>query len=244
MTITLPELNAGEKYAGILLGKNGEPDCHVILMPRTRRSVTYDSAAAWATGRNGSLPSTREMALVEANCNIKAGDYWTPDRDDRFPDHAASYKAPAGYTRLIANSRTSDALAIRRIPLDVADTRPELNENESYCGVILDEAGRIKHHLVLLLQENGQANILRREREEAAALAAKRGGCLPTLKELTLIYANRPGFFRDEYYRSSEPHEKDRDSDWAKNLDRGGQEALPACGSLPFCPVRREKSST
>lgn len=38
-------IKTGEKYAGILLGKNGEPDQHIILLPGEVDS--QDSTCAW-----------------------------------------------------------------------------------------------------------------------------------------------------------------------------------------------------
>ena len=57
-------LNDGETYAGLILGKNGQPDYHLVLLPGDANDVTW-SAASKVTVRwwHGSLfrpPNTSE----------------------------------------------------------------------------------------------------------------------------------------------------------------------------------------
>ena len=66
----IPELQEGERYAGIILNKNGTLSHHLILLPKqpTER-LTWDGAMAWAISIGGNLPSRQEQALLFANCN-------------------------------------------------------------------------------------------------------------------------------------------------------------------------------
>ena len=60
-------LKAGELYAGILLGKDGLPDQHIILLPGEAEGVKWLAAKEWAKKVGGELPTRREQALLFAN---------------------------------------------------------------------------------------------------------------------------------------------------------------------------------
>lgn len=60
-------LKKGEHYAGILLGKDGSPDQHIILLPGEAESVTWAQAKSFATKVGGNLPTRREQSLLFAN---------------------------------------------------------------------------------------------------------------------------------------------------------------------------------
>jgi len=81
--ITLPELQPGEHYAGLVLDAAGQPGHHLVLMaavPDTRMSWT--SAMAWAESAGGTLPTRQELALMYANCKqrIEAGWHWSSEQ--------------------------------------------------------------------------------------------------------------------------------------------------------------------
>ena len=57
----------GEVYAGLLLGKNGEPDQHIFLLPGEIQEVNFDEAMKFADDAGGRLPTRREQALLFAN---------------------------------------------------------------------------------------------------------------------------------------------------------------------------------
>lgn len=67
----LLELNPGERYAGLVLGKDGEPSHHLVLLPGQADDITWDKAMEWAGQQTGkyvaSLPTRREQALLFAN---------------------------------------------------------------------------------------------------------------------------------------------------------------------------------
>ena len=62
-----PELNEGEHYAGIILGKDGEADYHLILLPDEAIDIKWKDAQAWAEEQGGFLPTRREQSLLFAN---------------------------------------------------------------------------------------------------------------------------------------------------------------------------------
>ena len=62
-----PILNEGEVYAGLLLGKNGEPDQHIILLQGEALNVSWDDAKRFANDASGRLPTRREQSLLIAN---------------------------------------------------------------------------------------------------------------------------------------------------------------------------------
>lgn len=71
MNINLPELAEGETYSGLIIGKDGEPSYHLVLLPGQADDITWDKAMEWAGKQGGeyvaSLPTRRELALLYAN---------------------------------------------------------------------------------------------------------------------------------------------------------------------------------
>ena len=43
-----PHLKEGELYAGMILGQDGEPDYHLVLLPSEAEDKSWDDAKAWA----------------------------------------------------------------------------------------------------------------------------------------------------------------------------------------------------
>ena len=79
----LIDLNHGEHYAGLIVGKDGEPSYHLVLLPGEAKEVTFAHAKEWAAQQGGeyeaSLPTLREQALLYANLNeeFKPARYWS-----------------------------------------------------------------------------------------------------------------------------------------------------------------------
>jgi len=78
--IHLPEqiidLAAGEHYAGIIVGKDGNPSYHLILLPGQAESVDWEDAKTWAKGVSGELPNRREQSLLYANLKEEFDPNW------------------------------------------------------------------------------------------------------------------------------------------------------------------------
>lgn len=73
-------LNPGEVYVGILLGVDGQPDQHIILLPGEAEGVSWDAAKHFAQKAGGGLlPTRREQALLVANAKheFKPSRYWS-----------------------------------------------------------------------------------------------------------------------------------------------------------------------
>ncbi|HAF43450.1 MAG TPA: hypothetical protein DCK83_00515 [Gallionellaceae bacterium] len=81
-------LKPGEMYAGILLGKDGEPDHHLILIAGQANDVTFQQAQEFAKKSSGVLPTRREQSLLFANLKEQFDErwYWSGEKhsDTRF----------------------------------------------------------------------------------------------------------------------------------------------------------------
>ena len=92
--ITFPEadfeLNDGEEYAGIILGKDGTPDHHLILLPGEVEEVNWKDAKEFAAKAGGELPTRREQALLYANLKEQYTDnyYWSGEQHAAYSDCA------------------------------------------------------------------------------------------------------------------------------------------------------------
>ena len=98
-------------------------------------------------------------------------------------------------------------------------SRPELQPGEHYAGVVLDENGQHKHHLVLMAQRPSCAL----NWENATSWASLNGGVLPTRQEQALLYANCKPHLKPEWHWSSETYESDPSYAWSCNFTNGGQ---------------------
>jgi hypothetical protein len=72
-------LKQDEVYAGLVLGVDGQPDHHLILLPGEVSSVTWEEAKKFAAKAGGELPTRREQALLFANLKreFKPDWYWS-----------------------------------------------------------------------------------------------------------------------------------------------------------------------
>ena len=81
-------LKKGEHYAGIILGKEGEPDHHLIMLPGQANDVTFQQAQEFASNAGGDLPTRREQSLLYANLKEEFDEraYWSGEKhsDTRF----------------------------------------------------------------------------------------------------------------------------------------------------------------
>ena len=75
----VPALEDGERYAGVLLGEDGSPNQHIILLPQEADRLPWKAAVKWATSIGGELPTRREQALLFANLprQFKPDWYWS-----------------------------------------------------------------------------------------------------------------------------------------------------------------------
>ncbi|MBK8772286.1 MAG: DUF1566 domain-containing protein [Rhizobiales bacterium] len=85
-----PELQEGEIYAGIVLGKDGDKDHHLIVLPGAANDLTWKKAVEWATERGGELPTRREQAILYGNLpeSFEKDWYWSAEQHASYSDYA------------------------------------------------------------------------------------------------------------------------------------------------------------
>jgi hypothetical protein len=115
-TITTPKLNEGEFYAGILLGKDGAPDHHVILLPGQANDVTFKQAQQFAADIGGDLPARREQSLLFANLKEQFEDrwYWSGEQHASDSDYVWGQRFNGGYQNGSRKLTELRARAVRR----------------------------------------------------------------------------------------------------------------------------------
>lgn len=94
-----------------------------------------------------------------------------------------------------------------------------LRAGEAYAGVVLDERGNLKHHLVLLPQRPDE----RLNWKDAIAWAKEVGGDLPTRQEQSLLFANCKPHLEADWHWSSEVYEPNSEYAWCCHFSRGTQ---------------------
>ena len=79
------QLNPGEHYAGLMLGKDGQPDHHLILLPGDVDELNWEDAKKWAAEQGGELPTHREQSLLYANLKdeFQGTWYWSAEAHER-----------------------------------------------------------------------------------------------------------------------------------------------------------------
>ena len=112
-------LKADEVYAGLILGQNGQPDYHLILLPGDI-DADWKQAKTFAKKAGGELPTRREQSLLFANCkdHFKRTWYWSGEP-------SASDASSAWYQSFYYGSQDLDpinfqlrARAVRRLPIE------------------------------------------------------------------------------------------------------------------------------
>ncbi|WP_227874079.1 DUF1566 domain-containing protein [Cupriavidus metallidurans] len=117
--VALGQLRSGELYAGLVLGKDGEPGYHLILLPGEVEDKTWDQAKEWATSVGGELPSRREQSLLYANLGeeFKSAWYWSGTQSESDSDYAWGQNFGSGLQSGSHKSYEFRARAVRRLPL-------------------------------------------------------------------------------------------------------------------------------
>ncbi|RFP19134.1 DUF1566 domain-containing protein [Duganella sp. BJB475] len=110
-------LKPGEIYAGLLLGENGAPDAHVIVMAGELTDVDWDKSMAWAAKIGGSLPTRREQRLLFANAKegFQPRYYWSCEQRADYPTLAWFQLFDYGGQISFLKSYAGAARAIRRL---------------------------------------------------------------------------------------------------------------------------------
>jgi hypothetical protein len=113
-------LKDGEIYAGLILGKNGEPDHHVILLPGDAQDVTWSAARQWAVLAGGDLPTRRELALLSANLREQFGRvwYWSNEQSEARSQLVWGQNFSSGIQTMYGRQFHGRGRAVRRVPAD------------------------------------------------------------------------------------------------------------------------------
>jgi len=110
-------LKKGELYAGIVLGKEGEPDHHLILLPGEAESINWEGAKKFAAKVGGELPTCREQSLLFANLKeeFQGSYYWSGEQYASYSDSAWFQNFLNGLQDGYHKDYTLRARAVRRL---------------------------------------------------------------------------------------------------------------------------------
>ena len=117
-------LRPGEHYAGLIVGQDGEPSHHLVLLPGQSDDVAWDDARAWAAKQGGeyvaSLPTRREQSLLYANLKDQFEDryYWSCETHDSVSGYAWSQHFSSGNQDGSHKGRELRARAVRRLIIE------------------------------------------------------------------------------------------------------------------------------
>ena len=81
----------GEIYAGLILGKNGQPDYHLFLLEaKPQTPLNWTDSNKWAASIDGELPNRREQSLLFANCqeHFEKDWHWSSEQYAHNDDYA------------------------------------------------------------------------------------------------------------------------------------------------------------
>ena len=115
----IPELNEGERYAGIVIDSaTGQPTHHLILLPQQPETrLTWDEALTWAASIGVELPTRQESTLLYANAEdaFEPTWYWTGEQYAGYASYAWGQDFDYGYQDCDDKDEKSYARAIRRV---------------------------------------------------------------------------------------------------------------------------------
>lgn len=112
-------LKPGEEYAGLLLGQDGQPDQHIILLPGEADSVNWKQATDFARKAGGELPTRREQSLLFANLkeHFKGTWYWSGEPHASYSGYAWVQDFFNGYQGSSTINTRCRARAVRRLEI-------------------------------------------------------------------------------------------------------------------------------
>jgi hypothetical protein len=117
-------LKPGEVYAGLILGKDGQPDYHLVLLPGATTS-NWPDALYWAYGLDtlgkSALPTRYESLLLAINISdsFDADEwYWTSTQHALNPNYAWIQYFGVGGQDYNRKSIECRARAVRRIYIE------------------------------------------------------------------------------------------------------------------------------
>jgi len=114
------QLHDGEAYAGLILGKSGLPDHHLILLEGDIEDVTWSAAREWAVRAGGELPNRRELSLLHANLKemfLRVW-YWSAEQSEARSQLGWVQNFSSGIQTMYGRQFHGHARAVRRIPCE------------------------------------------------------------------------------------------------------------------------------
>lgn len=117
-TITLPELNEGEIYAGILLNESGAPQHHLILLPGDNNDANWQTQTDWAKSIDGDLPTRAEQSLLFANCKQHFQKNWYWSGEEYSAGGAWCQVFTCGFRTSVPKHSELRARAVRRLIIE------------------------------------------------------------------------------------------------------------------------------
>jgi hypothetical protein len=113
-------LKQGEHYAGIILGKDGAPDHHLILLPDEAIDINWENAKKFAAKAGGELPDRREQSLLFANLkeHFKGRWYWSGEQHASDSNYAWHQYFGYGHQFNSSKSYEGCARAVRRVVIE------------------------------------------------------------------------------------------------------------------------------
>ena len=111
-------LSDGEHYAGIILGKEGQADYHVVLLAGEAEEVSGAAAREWAAGAGGELPTRRELSLLYANLkeHFQRVWYWSNEPQEPRAQLVWGQNFTSGIQTMYGRPFRGRARAVRRLP--------------------------------------------------------------------------------------------------------------------------------
>lgn len=115
-----PALKDGEIYAGLILGKDGQQDYHVVLLPDDAGDVSWTLARSWADEHGGQLPSCRELSLLFANLReqFRREWYWSSEQHHSRMQLVWGENFASGIQTAYGRQFRGYARAVRRVAID------------------------------------------------------------------------------------------------------------------------------
>ena len=113
-------LGDGELYAGLILGKDGMPDHHLVLLPGEAEEVSWAAARDWAASAGGELPTRRELALLYANLreHFQRVWYWSCEPQEPRAQLVWGQNFTSGIQTMYGRPFRGRARAVRRLPIE------------------------------------------------------------------------------------------------------------------------------
>ena len=110
-------LKEGEAYAGLILGKDGMPDHHLVLLPGEAQDVSWGVAREWASEVGGELPTRRELALLYANLRegFERVWYWSVETQEPKAHLVWGQNFTSGIQTMYGRPFRGRARAVRRL---------------------------------------------------------------------------------------------------------------------------------